>query len=72
MFVPKAFPLICVCMPYSPFQRCETWLMFQELFIHMCLTLTTDEETFLSETSPELGVVVSNSRQGIWEALATC
>lgn len=59
--IPGAFPLICVCMPYSPFQNCEAWLMFQVLFSHMHLTVSVESEKF-----PRLGVVVRNSRKEIW------
>lgn len=51
----RHFPCSLYCMPYSPLQNSETWLMFQ-VFSHMYQTITIE-----SEKLSGLGVVDSNS-----------
>lgn len=53
--IPEAF--FCICLPYSPFQNCETWLTLFSSAVFSYVPVS-----ILSTKFPGLGVVVTNSR----------
>lgn len=58
MCIPESFSLSCVCMPCSPFQNSETWLMLQGLFPHIYLTTSIE-----GEKAPQNSELVSPNKR---------